>query len=44
MLGLIQASFVETDDFWNESKENYLKIFEHYEKIKNLIQKKIFDN
>ena len=44
MQGLIQASFIETDDYWNESKEKYLKIFKHYEKIKNLIQKEIVNN
>ena len=36
LLGLVEANKFETDDFWKESKEKYLLIFNNYKKIKNL--------
>ena len=34
--GLIAASYIQTDDSYNEAKEKYLKIYEYYQKIKNI--------
>ena len=36
LLGLVEANKFETDDFWKESKEKYLLIFNNYKNIKNL--------
>ena len=35
-LGLIEASYVQEDDNYNEARKNYLEIYEDYKKIKNL--------
>ena len=35
-LGLIEASYIQADDSYNEAKENYLMIYEDYKKIKNI--------
>ena len=34
VLGLIEANNIETDDFWNETKKQYEKIYENYKNIK----------
>ena len=34
ILGLIQASYIQQDDSYNEAKNNYLKIYEAFKNIK----------
>ena len=34
--GLIAASYIQADNNYNEAKEKYLKIYEYYQKIKNI--------
>ena len=36
LLGLIEAGNIKTDNYWKEAKEEYLKIFNDYKKIKNI--------
>ena len=35
-LGLIEASYIQEDDNYNEAKDNYLKIYEVYKAINNI--------
>ena len=35
-LGLIEASYIQEDDSYNEAKNNYLKIYEAYKTINNI--------
>ena len=36
VLGLIEVNSIETDDFWNETKKYYEKIYENYKDIKDV--------
>ena len=36
LLGLLKAGNIKTDNYWKEAKEEYLKIFNDYKKIKNI--------
>ena len=40
LLGLLEANNIETDDFWKEAKEEYIEIYNEFEKYKKNCEKK----
>ena len=36
LLGLLESNNIETDEFWKEAKEQYIKIYNDYKSLKHL--------